>query len=339
MTPLPAQALDRGDSALGPAFAFLAACAFALGTVLQQKGTLGTTSGSGDSHWLIQILHEPVWLAGLLLQASGWVLQAVALDKGPLMAVQAITTLSLVIALPFGAWLTGQHIDRTVVLGALAVVAGIVVFLSVGSPHGGTTHPSARTWWIACLVTGVLVLVMAGLGRTRHGAVRALLFGAAAGFGFALQTAVTKDFVTEIGGGVLALGRLVRLRPRRLGRDRVRPSAVRPQDRRPGPGDGIQQRRHLVRGDHPRGCRLRRDTEPWRRSRGAGHHRAGPGHRRRRSAGPGPRTRRRRDGTKSRRPRSGAGAMMPPRWWSLPPDPVSGQRPEARRRAGNRGTR
>jgi drug/metabolite transporter (DMT)-like permease len=188
---------------LGPAFAFLAACAFALGTVLQQKGTLAATSG--DSHWLIQILREPVWLAGLLLQAAGWVLQAVALDKGPLMAVQAITTLSLVIALPFGWWLTGQRIDRTVVLGALAVVAGIVVFLSVGSPHGGTTHPSARTWWIACLVTLVLVLVLAGLGRTQMGAVRALLFGAAAGFGFALQTAVTKDFVTEIAAGVVAL--------------------------------------------------------------------------------------------------------------------------------------
>ncbi len=32
---------------MGPAFAFTAACAFALGTVLQQKGTLDTTSGRG----------------------------------------------------------------------------------------------------------------------------------------------------------------------------------------------------------------------------------------------------------------------------------------------------
>ena len=189
---------------MGPTFAFIAACAFGLGTVLQQKGTLDASAG-GDSHWLIQILHKPVWLAGTLLQVSGWIFQAVALDKGPLMEVQAITTLSLVIALPFGWWLTHQHIDRRVVLGALIVVAGIIVFLSVGSPHGGTTHPSARTWWIACLVTLVLVLVTAGVGRTRQGAVKALLFGAAAGFGFALQTAVTKDFVTEIGGGVLSL--------------------------------------------------------------------------------------------------------------------------------------
>lgn len=52
-----------------PAFAFLAACAFALGTVLQQKGTLATTSG--DSYWLIQILREPVWLPGLEIVTDG----------------------------------------------------------------------------------------------------------------------------------------------------------------------------------------------------------------------------------------------------------------------------
>jgi drug/metabolite transporter (DMT)-like permease len=132
--------------AVGPVLAFVAACAFALGTVLQQKGTLDTTGPSDDGHWLIQILHRPVWLAGMLLQAAGWVLQAVALDKGPLMAVQAITTLSLVIALPFGAWLMGQLVDRNVVLGASAIVAGIVLFLSVGSPAlpshcGGAAYP------------------------------------------------------------------------------------------------------------------------------------------------------------------------------------------------------
>ena len=190
---------------MGSVLAFLAACAFGLGTVLQQKGTLQTSGGDGSSHWLVQILREPVWLAGMLLQGSGWILQAVALDKGPLMTVQAITTLSLVIALPFGWWLTGQHIDRKVVLGASAVVAGIVVFLSVGSPQGGTSHPSAQAWWTACLLILILVLVTARIGRTREGAARALLFGSAAGFGFALQTAVTKEFVTVIGGGAIAL--------------------------------------------------------------------------------------------------------------------------------------
>jgi drug/metabolite transporter (DMT)-like permease len=185
--------------------AFLAACTFGLGTVLQQKGTLETSGDNEDSRWLIEILRKPVWLAGMLLQASGWILQAVALDKGPLMSVQAITTLSLVIALPFGWWLTGQQIDGKVVVGALAVVAGIVVFLSVGSPSGGTSHPSAQAWWTACLVVVALVLITAGIGRTREGASKALLLGSAAGLGFALQTAVTKEFVTVVGGGAAVL--------------------------------------------------------------------------------------------------------------------------------------
>jgi drug/metabolite transporter (DMT)-like permease len=190
---------------MGSFLAVLAACAFALGTVLQQKGTLNTTQESGDAHWLIQILRKPVWLAGMVLMAAGWVLQAVALDKSPLMVVQAITSLSLVIALPVGVWLTGQQVDRKVVAGAAAVVAGIIVFLSVGSPHGGTTQPNATTWWTACLAIAVFVLVFAALGRSRQGATRALLFGSAAGFGFALQTAVTKDFDLEVGHGVVAL--------------------------------------------------------------------------------------------------------------------------------------
>ena len=66
----------------GPAFAFLAACAFALGTVLQQRGTLGTTSGSGDSHWLIQILYKPVLI--IASAVVGFVLQQSALKTGVL---------------------------------------------------------------------------------------------------------------------------------------------------------------------------------------------------------------------------------------------------------------
>lgn len=185
--------------------ALLAAIAFAGGSVLQQKGTLSTSDGEGHPSFLVQIVREPVWLVGALLQAAGWVLQAVALDKGPLVVVQSVTTLSLVFALPLGARLTGQVISRRVVAGAAAVVVGIVLFLSVGSPKGGTTTPAASEWWSACLTTLVLVGGAALAGRRRTGAPRALLFGVAAGFGFGLQTAVTKEFVTVVGHGLAAI--------------------------------------------------------------------------------------------------------------------------------------
>jgi drug/metabolite transporter (DMT)-like permease len=185
--------------------AFLAACAFALGSVLQQKGTVETSAGARDPRFLVQILRRPVWLAGLGLQVVGWVLQTFALKKGALMVVQSVTSLSLVVALPLGAKITDQRISRRVLTGAVAMVAGIIVFLLAGSPQGGTSQPDAAAWWAAILATVVVIGLLVGFGRHRTGAARALLLGSAAGVLFALQAAVTKVFMTQLGHGVAAL--------------------------------------------------------------------------------------------------------------------------------------
>jgi drug/metabolite transporter (DMT)-like permease len=185
--------------------ALLTATAFAAGTALQQRGGLSTPAGEQDSRFLVQILREPAWLWGAGLQAVGWVLQAAALDRGPLVVVQAITTLSLVIALPIGVRLTDQHVGRREVVAACAVVAGIVLSLAAGRPGAGTSNPSAAAWWAAGALAVALIGVSAGTGRRRRGPVRAALFGASAGVGFALQAAVTKVFVGELGQGVAHL--------------------------------------------------------------------------------------------------------------------------------------
>ncbi len=187
------------------ALAVLAALAFAFGTVLQQKGTLETSSGENDPRFLIEILHKPIWLAGLIAQVAGWVLQAMALDRGPLVVVQSLCAMSLVIALPLGIWLTKQHIGGREWFGAAAVLVGIMFFLWAGAPSGGTSHPNASLWWGACLGTLVLVAVLAVFGTRMKGASKALLLGGAAGFCFGLQAAVTKTFVGELGNGVAAL--------------------------------------------------------------------------------------------------------------------------------------
>jgi drug/metabolite transporter (DMT)-like permease len=190
---------------MGEALAILAAVLFALGTVLQQKGTLSTEAAGDDPRFLLQVLHRPVWLAGMVLQSTGWVVQAMALDRGSLVVVQSLTALSLVLALPLGALLTNQHIGRREFTGATLTVFGIVFFISAGQPQGGTTHPAAGAWWAACLITAGLVVVLFMVGRRFTGAAKALTFCAAAGLGYGLQAAVTKTFVTELGGGVLGL--------------------------------------------------------------------------------------------------------------------------------------
>src|SRR5580693_362285 len=98
--------------------AVLAALAFALGTVLQQRGTLQTSAEENDPRFLVEILHKPVWLAGMISQSAGWILQAAALDRGPLVVVQCLTAMSLVIALPLGIWLTKQHLGPREWFGA-----------------------------------------------------------------------------------------------------------------------------------------------------------------------------------------------------------------------------
>jgi drug/metabolite transporter (DMT)-like permease len=188
---------------MGTGLAILAAVLFALGTVLQQKGTMATEDD--DSRFLLHILRRPVWLAGAALQGTGWVVQAMALDRASLVVVQSITALSLVLALPLGVALTSQRIGRRELSGAILTMLGIVFFISAGQPQGGTTHPSASTWWTACLVTGALVGILFLVGRRYTGAAKALTYGAAAGLGYGLQAAVTKTFVTEIGGGALGL--------------------------------------------------------------------------------------------------------------------------------------
>jgi drug/metabolite transporter (DMT)-like permease len=76
-----------------------AAACVALGTVLQQKGRCSPRP-MGDPGFPLQIRRRPVWLAGGLLQAGGRILQAAAPDRGPLVVVQPICTLSPVFALP-----------------------------------------------------------------------------------------------------------------------------------------------------------------------------------------------------------------------------------------------
>jgi drug/metabolite transporter (DMT)-like permease len=185
--------------------ALLSALAFALGTVLQQRGTLQTKAAEGDPRFLAEIVRKPVWLAGGLLQACGWALQAAALERGSLALVQSLCALSLVFALPLGARLTGQKVGRRSIVGACMTLLGIVLFVAVGQPQGGTSQPEAAAWWTAGIVTVGLMLLMAGLARRRRGAVSAALFATAAGLGFAFQAAVTKVFVTLIGSGLGAI--------------------------------------------------------------------------------------------------------------------------------------
>jgi drug/metabolite transporter (DMT)-like permease len=185
--------------------ALLSALSFALGSTLQQRGTLQTKAAEGDPRFLAEIIRKPVWLLGGALQVCGWVLQAAALDRGSLVVVQSLCALSLVFALPLGARLTNQHIGRRSIIGAVATLVGIVLFVAVGQPQGGVSQPTSTAWLASGLIIAALMALLAWQARRRRGAVAAAMFATAAGLGFAYQAAVTKVFMSVIPGGLAAI--------------------------------------------------------------------------------------------------------------------------------------
>ena len=183
-------------------FGLLSAFVFALGLTLQQRGTLQTAAPVGDPRFLRQVLRKPVWLLGSLLLFCGWIAQATALRYGSLALVQSLQALSLVFVLPLGRYLTSQGLGRRSFVGALTTLVGILLLVTLGRPQGGVAQPAAARWWISGLAILVLIPVLILLARSRRGAVRAALFGAAAGLAFAFQAAATKMLVIELGHGL-----------------------------------------------------------------------------------------------------------------------------------------
>jgi drug/metabolite transporter (DMT)-like permease len=182
--------------------ALLAALSFALGSVLQQKGTLQTSAAEGDPRFLAEILRKPVWLFGGLFQVFGWIFQALALDRGSLAMVQSLCALSLVFALPLGARLTNQVIGRRSIVGACITLLGIILFVAVGQPQGGTSQPEEGAWMTAVFIISGFIVLLAGIAYRRRGALAAVLFATGAGLSYAFQAAVTKVFMTQIGYGI-----------------------------------------------------------------------------------------------------------------------------------------
>jgi drug/metabolite transporter (DMT)-like permease len=179
---------------------------FALGTVLQQKGAVAEPSGGsarGAAKLLLRLARRPVWIGGIVADGLGFVCQAVALGIGKLVVVQPILATSVVFSLPLGARLTAQHISRRDVLAAVAVTAGLAVFLVVGDPTGGRDDAPFGDWLVAVVPILVLSALILAAGWRGSPGVKAALLGTAAGLFFGLSAALTKATVDQLDEGIL----------------------------------------------------------------------------------------------------------------------------------------
>lgn len=179
-----------------PYFAAVAAAGlFAVATALQHRAAThearigGGAKAAGKA--IGGLVTRPLWLVGLVADAAGFGLHALALTAGQLAIVQPLLVSSLLFALPIGAWLDKRRVTGVELGWATVSVASLGVFLALARPSGKGTRPELGPSAAAAGVALALVVIALLVGR-RAPAQRAAALGVITGLAFGATAALIK---------------------------------------------------------------------------------------------------------------------------------------------------
>jgi drug/metabolite transporter (DMT)-like permease len=181
----------------------------ATSSVCQRLGARDAATTAGfDIGLIFRLVRRPIWLLGIASMILGFVFQVTALRYGPLALVQPILALELIFVFGYMAVIGSRRVQHRDWLAAVAMSAGLGLFLLLADPSGGRQHAPARLWWVAGLATLAAVLaalaISSGLGRKSppSPARRAAMLGAATGASWGFVAAVIKEFSSHLGHGI-----------------------------------------------------------------------------------------------------------------------------------------
>ena len=183
--------------------ALVASCCFAVAAVIQQGAAARLESARAfEPAVLLRLIRRPAWLAGLAAVLAGFGLQAAALGLGRLVVIEPVLATSLLFALVLAARRARRRLRPGEWAAALAVVAGLAVFLTAGQPAGGQRTASAAALGLAAAaaagLTGLCVTAASRVPAAR----RALLLGIGGGTVAGVTDAIVKS-VTVVAAGRL----------------------------------------------------------------------------------------------------------------------------------------
>ncbi|WP_030762677.1 DMT family transporter [Streptomyces griseus] len=192
---------------------------YALAAVAQARLAAAPAAPSGRGA-LRALLARGQWWWAVGLNAAGALAHAVALHYGPLTLVQPLGALTLVAALPLGAYTARRRVTRAEWRGALWTLAGLVGLVAVTGPAAPGESLSLREALAVAAATALLIAALAGgrlpgagrrAGRTGAGAARegarggglghATASGAASGVASALTQTLTAALASALPGG------------------------------------------------------------------------------------------------------------------------------------------
>jgi hypothetical protein len=173
------------------------------GSAVLQQHAVTRPGGPGSSRLarsvpgiglLVALVRSPWWVAGWLVNVTGFFVQAAALYLGSVSVVQPLVVTQLLFALGLGAAGSRRRLPAGAWWAAGSVCAGLAVLLVVrGQPPAVERFDDVRLLAvIAVIVVSAGVVVATAVSFGRRVATRAALLGVSSGFFFALTAVLLK---------------------------------------------------------------------------------------------------------------------------------------------------
>jgi drug/metabolite transporter (DMT)-like permease len=161
----------------------------------------------GFDPWLVfRLARQPAWLLGFVSMLAGFAFQVSALRFGPLALVQPILAVELLFVFGYLAMRTRNRGARwREWAAAIAMSAGISVFLRAAAPTGGRDHAPASLWWLSGLAIAAAVAIAVAASAGGGPVHRATFLGIATGLSWGFVAAVIKELSSHVSGGPAAI--------------------------------------------------------------------------------------------------------------------------------------
>lgn len=180
--------------------ALFACCLFSLSAYVQQRtsatkpGRSGGVAGMGTL--MAHLVRSPLWVCGALINLSGFLTQAVALQKGSVSLVQPLMPTQLLFAVAFAAWTARKWPTVYDWLCSAAICVGVALVLASesGRPVNPEAAPGRVVIFAICMAASIVVLLRLAHGREPRFA--AATTACAAGCSFA-TTAIFLKLVAD----------------------------------------------------------------------------------------------------------------------------------------------
>src|SRR5713101_5526356 len=187
-------------------FALTAGLCYAGASVLQQR-VAATAPPELSLHpkLVFTLARRPLWLLGIVLDVAAYGFEAGALANGSIITVGPLLVSGLLFALPFSTVGSSRRVTRREWIPAIAVTAGLALFVQVGSPEGAGSTASALSWLLVGGLVAGLALGFLLFARNAPPSRRALLLGLATGTIYSFTAVLTKATVDLIDHDVVGV--------------------------------------------------------------------------------------------------------------------------------------